>query len=370
MPVELQKVEKDTLTSIFESLDKDNSGTLEKREILKGLRNQKIINAIQSSNSNRLLTLLKPSSFEEAFLSIKTETKGHVTLDEFKSFAKENVIEPIPRAQNDGPSAVQPMTASTTTTDIKEKEIEKEQAIEPEIEKVMETENVSEPIPQAQNDGPSAVQPMTASTTTTDIKEKEIEKEQAIEPEIEKVMETENVSEPIPQAQNDGPSAVQPMTASTTTTDIKEKEIEKEQAIEPEIENVMETETETEREREKGEGQGDEEDEDTLVIPVENTRERVTENDLWDRILDEDSGAYYYQHKETFETSWDVPVGYVLDETAISAPVSESIEQKEGQDNTTSNLWEKVLDEESGSYYYQHKETFETTWEVPNGYIE
>ena len=50
-PVELETVEKDTLTTIFELLDKDKNGTLEKREILKGLRNIKIVNAIQ----NRLI---------------------------------------------------------------------------------------------------------------------------------------------------------------------------------------------------------------------------------------------------------------------------------------------------------------------------
>ena len=41
--------------------------------------------------------------------------------------------------------------------------------------------------------------------------------------------------------------------------------------------------------------------EQVITIPVINTRDKSV-NDTWDKILDEDSGSYYYQHKETLET--------------------------------------------------------------------
>ena len=85
--LELKEVENDVLTQIFETIDKDKNGTLEKREILKGLRNPSVVRSIEGSGSKRLLLFLKPSSFEEAFLSITTETSGHISLDEFKRFA-------------------------------------------------------------------------------------------------------------------------------------------------------------------------------------------------------------------------------------------------------------------------------------------
>merc|ERR1711991_742956 len=91
-------------------------------------------------------------------------------------------------------------------------------------------------------------------------------------------------------------------------------------------------------------------------------------NNMWDKILDEESGAYYYQNKETLETSWEPPIGY------LEEPQNEmsSAKEDETQNNISSEqkkpLWEKILDEESGSYYYQNSITFETSWEAPEDY--
>ena len=45
--LELKEVENDVLTQIFEKIDKDKNGTLEKREILKGLRNPSVVRSIR-----------------------------------------------------------------------------------------------------------------------------------------------------------------------------------------------------------------------------------------------------------------------------------------------------------------------------------
>ena len=119
--------------------------------------------------------------------------------------------------------------------------------------------------------------------------------------------------------------------------------------------------------------------EETLAveIPLEDTRgspgtmemdSTLSVNNMWDKILDEESGAYYYQNKETLETSWEPPIGY------LEEPQNElsSAKEDETQNNISSEqkkpLWEKILDEESGSYYYQNSITFETSWEVPEDY--
>ena len=140
-------------------------------------------------------------------------------------------------------------------------------------------------------------------------------------------------------------------------------------------------------------------------------------NDCWDRIYDEDSGAHYFQHKSTFETTWDTPAGYVLAETAdkveitpapesatavpqegktagnnagtekvestvhslpdtatdpsaaLQEKVDESPNEAPGLGESTNDKWDRIYDEDSAAYYFQHKETFETTWDIPEGYV-
>ena len=81
--------------------------------------------------------------------------------------------------------------------------------------------------------------------------------------------------------------------------------------------------------------------EETLAveIPLEDTRgsagtmemdSTLSVNNMWDKILDEESGAYYYQNKETLETSWEAPAGY------LEEPQNESSSTKE--DETQNNV--------------------------------
>ena len=49
-------------------------------------------------------------------------------------------------------------------------------------------------------------------------------------------------------------------------------------------------------------------------------------NDKWERIYDNGSDAYYYQHKETFETTWETPQGFRGGSIVpLSRPISEKV---------------------------------------------
>ena len=69
-------------------------------------------------------------------------------------------------------------------------------------------------------------------------------------------------------------------------------------------------------------------------------------NNMWDKILDEESGASL-QNKEMLETTWEAPAGY------MEEPQTSQVAQKKMKRRTTYHpnkkvLWEKILDEESG----------------------
>ena len=214
-----------------------------------------------------MLLLLKPSSFEEAFLSIATETFGHISLDEFKSFA------------------------------LATEALDQSNAI------LQSSENI-------------VAQELNVAAPKTDISEEET---LAVEMPLENTRDEDNLT----------------------------------------VEAPLETHAE-----------------ETLAveIPLEDTRgspgtmemdSTLSVNNMWDKILDEESGAYYYQNKETLETSWEPPIGY------LEEPQNE-LSSAKGKRRTTYHLnkkpLEKILDEESGSYYYQNSITFETSWEVPEDY--
>ena len=83
----LKTEEKDAIQTVFELLDADSSGTLEKREVLRGMTKGSVIQAIKSTDSERLKNMLKPVNYKDAFMAIKTETPGHITLSEFRAFS-------------------------------------------------------------------------------------------------------------------------------------------------------------------------------------------------------------------------------------------------------------------------------------------
>ena len=70
---------------LFEMLDIDSSKTLEKREILKAMRdNKKVKTIIETSKS--LEPLLHPAKYKSIFSKINTSSDGHITLEEFSKF--------------------------------------------------------------------------------------------------------------------------------------------------------------------------------------------------------------------------------------------------------------------------------------------
>ena len=108
------------LREVFEVIDKDKNGTLEKRELLVALQHEEVVEMVRKIESEPLQHLLKPQEFEEMFMAIATTTAGHVTADEFTKFAAEKVInKEVPAyvepegsaAEEDAP---QPMNRSVT----------------------------------------------------------------------------------------------------------------------------------------------------------------------------------------------------------------------------------------------------------------
>jgi hypothetical protein len=70
---------------LFSLLDADGSNTLEMRELLKAMRDNKKVKDILASNE-RLKPLLQPKNYKTAFREINLSTDGHITLEEFTTF--------------------------------------------------------------------------------------------------------------------------------------------------------------------------------------------------------------------------------------------------------------------------------------------
>ena len=79
---------------LFALLDADNSKTLEVRELLKAMRDNKKVQEIIASNE-KLKPLLQPKNYKTAFREINTATDGHITIEEFTSFLNEKKEEDI-----------------------------------------------------------------------------------------------------------------------------------------------------------------------------------------------------------------------------------------------------------------------------------
>eukprot|EP00944_MAST-04C_sp_MAST-4C-sp1_P013959 g13959.t1 len=74
------------LRRIFYDLDANNNNVVEKRELLRALRDglPSLYRAVESFP--RLKPILRPSSYDQTFLLMSTQREGVVTYDEFKSF--------------------------------------------------------------------------------------------------------------------------------------------------------------------------------------------------------------------------------------------------------------------------------------------
>jgi hypothetical protein len=85
------KDEDKVLIELFNMIDDDESGTLEKKEILRALMfNPQITNKIKQFPT--LSAFLKPRHFKDSFVKLDTKTSGHVTVEEFITFAQLNII--------------------------------------------------------------------------------------------------------------------------------------------------------------------------------------------------------------------------------------------------------------------------------------
>ena len=80
----------------------------------------------------------------------------------------------------------------------------------------------------------------------------------------------------------------------------------------------------------------------------------------WVSAIDEASGAIYYTNTVTFESSWTMPEGYLEPVEGATAAVSPS---------SVSSMWIEKIDESSGAIYYQNEITGESQWEQPAGWI-
>ena len=87
-----------TIRNVFQLLDKDGSGSLEKREFIRAMR---LSNHPEFKEATkvfpRLTMLLKPRAYEKAFLAMDSQKTGHVSYPEFRSFCVSTLVESLLR---------------------------------------------------------------------------------------------------------------------------------------------------------------------------------------------------------------------------------------------------------------------------------
>lgn len=83
----------------------------------------------------------------------------------------------------------------------------------------------------------------------------------------------------------------------------------------------------------------------------------------WEKFVDDDTKTPYYYNKRTGESSWEVPDGFV---------------EKEANDNEKSDAdaskkppkWRKFVDEGTGTPYFYDEANDVTQWEEPENFVE
>lgn len=79
-----------TINEIFELIDADNNGILEKHEMLKAFLYQpKLIKMVDQFP--RLKLFLSPRQFENQFVQLQTAIDGRITRNEFADFISKNI---------------------------------------------------------------------------------------------------------------------------------------------------------------------------------------------------------------------------------------------------------------------------------------
>ena len=92
--------------------------------------------------------------------------------------------------------------------------------------------------------------------------------------------------------------------------------------------------------------------------------------ELWQSIVDPESGETYFWNTQTGEASWSAPAGWeppaagevvASDPTAAAAPAASAVAG-------TAVHWERRIDPESGEEYFWNTQTGEASWSAPTGW--
>ena len=90
----------------FEMIDKDESGTLEKEEVVVAIRgNKKVINFLVNCGNKNLQYLLVPARLDAALNAMDTDRDGHIDADEwcvYRSLKLRGAFDAAMRAASDG----------------------------------------------------------------------------------------------------------------------------------------------------------------------------------------------------------------------------------------------------------------------------
>ena len=302
----LKAEETDVIRTVFDLIDSDKSGTLEKREVLRGMSKGPVIAAINGTDSARLKNMLKPANYRDAFMSITTETPGHITFSEFKAFSSLALPDPADESME---------TYLKNLAD--EHEQEEVRPPPPEEPRSETTATANEEWDRIYDEGSAAhyFQHKTSLETTWDVPEGYV----------------------LPAAEGGEAVAVAAQEEADLSMDLEAK-------IQYAIEHGL-----------------PDEPVDTVEASAEGEPAAVTAEAPVEgkpaALLSHQDESFYYQGSKEEEQVWD------------GAPPAAEVDAGVGEGGSANEVWDRIYDEGSAGYYFQHKETFETTWEVPDGFV-
>lgn len=80
----------------------------------------------------------------------------------------------------------------------------------------------------------------------------------------------------------------------------------------------------------------------------------------WEKFVDDDAKTPYYYNKRTGESSWEMPEGFVEKEA----------DNNEKDASKQPPKWRKFVDEGTGTPYFYDEANESTQWEEPEGFVE